>query len=78
LNKIIEALHANPAGLTKTQLMSDVFSGNCEAGKLSSALRQLEESGQARREERPGQRGALEHWLSASPFKMYEFNELRE
>ena len=78
LNKIIEALRANPAGLTKTELMSDVFSGNCEADKLSSALRQLEESGQVRREGRPGQRGTLDHWLPASPFKMYEFNELRE
>jgi hypothetical protein len=78
LNKIIEALRANPEGLTKTQLMSDVFSGNYEADKLSSALRQLEESGQVRREGRPGQRGTLDHWLSASPFKMYEFNELRE
>lgn len=78
LNKIIEALHANPEGLTRTQLMSDVLSGNCEADKLSSAIRQLEESGQARSEIRPGQRGALEHWLPSSPFKMYEFNELSE
>ncbi|MEI6714160.1 MAG: DUF3987 domain-containing protein [Verrucomicrobiota bacterium] len=73
--KVLDALRGKPEGLTRTQIQKDAFNNNCPAEKLNATLKALEQAGQARREQRQGQRGEVDHWFLASPFKMHEFNE---
>ena len=78
LNKINEALKASPAGLTRTEFMQTVFANNCSADKLTGALRQLEEAGIIRREEKQGERSLVDYWIPTSPFKINVFNEVSD